>query len=87
MKRTQAVRLIVLAMTMACLLASLAAGASAKTTQAARQQSQPAVAASSGSVGTGSSPFSKKDVMVLLVGATALVAFGVGFRRVSASLE
>lgn len=76
--------MVVLAMSVAAVMAWLAGAASAKTTQVTHQ-SQPVVSASSASVG--SSPFSKKDVMVLAVGATALVAFGVGFRRISASLE
>jgi hypothetical protein len=89
MKRTQIARLLALAVTMLCLFVLLPAVAGAKTTHNAPYSlpSAPAAVATSDSSGSGTSPFSKTDLMALAAGATALVAFGVGFRRISAPLE
>jgi hypothetical protein len=87
MKRHQAVRWIATLAAIVCMLAWLPGQAAASTTQSS-QQASAGVSAPSGSVDASStSPFSKKDLIMLAAGATALVAFGVGFRRISAPLE
>ena len=85
MKRNQAVRLLATLAALVCLLAWVPGQAAAASPQ---HQTPATVSATDGSVdGTSSSPFSKKDLMALAAGATVLVAFGVGFRRISAPLE
>ena len=86
MKRTQGVRVVALVCAIVCLLVWAPAQAGASTTQGDSHDAA-VTAATSGSAAAGTSPFSKKDLMALAAGATALVAFGVGFRRISAPLE
>ena len=88
MKRHQAVRWIAMLAALVCMLAWLPGQAAASTTQSSQHQASAGVSAPTGSVDASStSPFSKKDLIMLAAGATALVAFGVGFRRISAPLE
>jgi hypothetical protein len=86
MKPMKAVRTTLVAVVCICMLACIPAAALANGAPAHRV-SQPAAPTATDPVSNPSSPFAVKDLMVLGVGATALVAFGVGFRRVSASFE
>ena len=85
MVRKSGIRVMATLAVLACM--ALLPGAAFASTAAA-QPSPPAAATPSATVESGASPaFSKTDLAVLVLGASALVVFGVGFRRISASLE
>jgi len=85
MARKSGIRVIATLAVLMC-MALVPSGALAST--ASTHPPAPATATPSATVDSGGSPaFSKIDLAVLVLGATTLVVFGVGFRRISASLE